>query len=162
MLSCATICMTWHRNSARALDIATHFRMKISAMRSYAKPGNTMSSWRPSRSQFCEKEKVSRQRCTWLRTTRFRSIFQDCLSDFTSPPRAAANQRNKGNMHDQNRKIFLKYYAGFVGISLLVVTSSVVLLLKQVISPRFMGVILLIYLATSFFLLNTTLKKKYE
>jgi len=65
-------------------------------------------------------------------------------------------------MLDQNRKIFLKYYATFIGISSLVVVSCIVLLIKQVISPRFMGATLLVYLATSFFVLSTTLKKKYE
>jgi len=65
-------------------------------------------------------------------------------------------------MLDQNQRIFLKYYATFIGTSLLVVVSCVVLLRKQVVSPRFMGVILLVYLITSFFVLGTTLKRKYE
>lgn len=65
-------------------------------------------------------------------------------------------------MLGENQKIYVKYYATFIGTSLLVVVSCLVLLLKQVISPRFMGIILLVYLVTSFFVLGTTLKKKYE
>jgi hypothetical protein len=63
---------------------------------------------------------------------------------------------------DQKQAIFLKYYSMFVGMSFVVVASCIALLIKQVMSPRNIAVMLLIYLSTSLFVLSNKLKKKYD